>query len=107
MCGTPGNSVFPGPLPPPPSQHGLPANLFSLNVGLVIFIQLCQGLLSNCTGIWSDRIMEGKTDLCTFCFLKTDEQGLTGLLKHNSILGLNSCQKPSGLHDDMKASVLI
>lgn len=86
VCGTPGNNVFPI-LPLRPSPHGLPANSFSLNAGSVIFIQPCQGLLSNCSGIWSDRIMERKTDLCTFCFLKTDEQGLTGLLKHNSNTG--------------------
>lgn len=51
--------------------------------------------------------MEGKTDLCTFCFLKTDEEGLTGLLKHSSNTGLNSCQSRSALLDDMEASVLI
>lgn len=94
--------------PPPPSPHGLPANLFSLNVGSVIFIQPCQGLLSNCSGIWNDHIMEGKTDLCTFCFLKPEEQGLTGLLKHN--LNAEPQQLPKALwfaFDDLKASVLM
>lgn len=81
--------------------------IYSLSVGLVIFIQLCQGLLSNCNGIWSDRITEGKTDLCTFWFLKTDEQRLMGLLNTTCVLGLKSCQRPSGLLDDLKTSVFI
>lgn len=81
-------------LPPPPSPHGSPANLFALNVGSVIFIQLCQGLLSNCSGIWNDRIMEGKTDLCTFCFLKPDEQGLTGLLSQLEYWALTAAEGP-------------
>lgn len=73
--------------PPPPSQHGLPANLFFLKVGLVTLVQLCQELLRNCNRIWSDCITEGKTDLYTFCFLKTHERGLRGSLKRNSNMG--------------------
>lgn len=54
VCAAPGNTVFPA-LPLARSTL-LAANLFSLSVGLVIGVQLCQELLSNCNGIWSDHV---------------------------------------------------